>query len=129
METRFEIKENGNMTEHAAWFDTEYDYAAGAWKQNSAGKQPAWINYMTSINEARGNFAIETNEMFMTLNRKYTFENLGYSNIADMTTIIDPTKFNTIFAETKLDAQNFWAQIAVDITARRKMSAKVIPNL
>ena len=28
-----------------------------------------------------------------------------------------------------LTAQNFWAQIAVDITARRKMSARVMPNL
>ena len=87
------------ITEQAAWWDTEYDYVGNKWKQNSAGKQPAWINYMTSINEVRGNFAIETNEMFMTLNRKYKFNNLGYSNIDDMTTYIDPSKFNSIFAE------------------------------
>jgi len=41
----------------------------------------------------------------------------------------DPSKYNFIFAETQLDAQNFWAQIGVDITARRKMSAKIMPNL
>ena len=27
------------------------------------------------------------------------------------------------------DAQNFWVQIGVDIEARRKLSAKVMPNL
>ena len=30
-----------------------------------------WINYMTNVNEVRGNFAVSNNEMFMTLNRKY----------------------------------------------------------
>jgi len=49
--------------------------------------------------------------------------------IKDLTTYIDPSKFNNIFADTQLDAQNFWTQIGVNITARRKMSAKIIPNL
>ena len=64
----------------------------------------------------------------MTLNRKYEMD---YTNgrIKDLTTYIDPSKFNHIFADTRLDAQNFWVQIAAKITARRKMSAKVMPNL
>ena len=111
------------ITEQMAWWDTEWDGVK--WVQKSAGKQPAWINYMTNVNQTRGNFAIQTNEMFMTLNRRYEYD--GAFN--DLTTYIDPSKFNFIFAETALDAQNFWAQIAVDITARRKMSAKVMPNL
>ena len=49
--------------------------------------------------------------------------------IKDLTTYIDPTKFNHIFADTRRDAQNFWAQIGVDMTVRRKMSAKIMPNL
>ncbi len=66
--------------------------------------------------------------MFMTLNRRY--ENLqGGQGISDLTTYIDPIKFNHIFADTRLDAMNFWVQISNKITARRKMSAKVIPNL
>ena len=88
---------------------------------------------MTNVNEVRGNFAIANNEMFMTLNRKYEPEQIGvdYSNfkIKDLTTYIDPSKFNNIFAQTSLDSQNFWAQISVDMTARRKMSAKIMPNL
>lgn len=112
------------ITEQMAWWDTTY--SGGIWAQNSAGKQPAWMNYRTNVNKTYGNFAVATNEMFMTLNRRY--QN-GEDRIADLTTYIDPAKFNFIFAETTLDAQNFWVQIAVDATARRKMSAVILPNL
>nr|WAE43523.1 MAG: major capsid protein [Microviridae sp.] len=95
---------------------------------SSAGLQPAWIQYMTNTNKLFGNFAIPNNEMFMTLNRRYT-QNAATGHILDLTTYIDPTKFNFIFAQTSLDAQNFWTQIACNITARRVISAKVIPNL
>ena len=84
---------------------------------------------MTNINRTYGNFADPDNEMFMTLNRRYEWSQEDPSTIKDLTTYIDPSKFNFIFAETATDAQNFWTQIAVDITARRKMSAKIMPNL
>lgn len=114
------------ITEQMAWWDTTWNNTTSTWEQKSAGKQPAWMNYMTNVNRTYGNFAIESNEMFMTLNRRYEYV---AGTIGDLTTYIDPVKFNFIFAETSIDAQNFWAQIAVDITARRKMSAKVMPNL
>lgn len=121
------------ITEQMAWWDTYYDGTANKWVQKSAGKQPAWINYMTSVSKVYGNFAIPDNEMFMVLNRRYESELTdpvnGWWSIKDLTTYIDPVKFNHIFANTALDAQNFWAQIAVDMTARRKMSAKIMPNL
>ena len=81
---------------------------------------------MTNVNRTFGSFA-EESEMYMTLNRRY--EQSASGSIQDLTTYIDPQKFNFIFASTALDAQNFWTQIAVNITARRKISAKVIPNL
>lgn len=111
------------IQEQMAWWTTYYD---SGWTQRSAGKQPAWINYMTNYNRTYGNFAVKTKEMFMTLNRRYEYDE---SNIVDLTTYIDPSKYNFIFAETALDSQNFWVQIGSDITARRKMSAKVMPNL
>lgn len=115
------------ITEQMAWFGTKYDDVNSKWVQHSAGKQPAWLNYMTNVNQVRGNFAIRDNEMFMVLNRDYEY---GVSTgIDDITTYIDPRKYNQIFAYTAIDAQNFWAQIALDITARRKMSAKLMPNL
>ena len=90
------------------------------------GKQPAWINYMTNINKAYGNF--RTNENFMILSRQYEMDD-SKGKIADMTTYIDPTLYNNIFADQSFDAQNFWVQIGVNIKARRLMSAKIIPNL
>ena len=95
---------------------------------HSMGKVPAWINYMTNVNKCYGNFADPDKEMYMTLNRRYEMDSVT-GKIKDQTTYIDPSKFNYMFAQTNLDAQNFWTQIAVDITARRKMSAKIIPNL
>jgi len=101
-------------------------------KFNSMGKQPAWIHYMTDTNECFGNFALPNSEMYMTLNRYFepNINKLGeYMGIKDLTTYIDPQKFNNNFALTNLDAQNFWVQIGLDIMARRKMSAKIIPNM
>ena len=66
--------------------------------------------------------------MWMTLNRKYEIDPIT-GKIQDLTQYIDPSKFNEIFAESQLDAQNFWVQIQKNVTVRRKMSAKIIPNL
>ena len=120
------------ITDQMAWFDTKTD-VSGNVTYSTAGKQPAWINYMTNVNQCRGNFANVVGneegapgEMFMTLKRRYDQENNG---IGDLTTYVDPSKYNNIFAAESLDSQNFWVQISNKITARRKMSAKVIPNL
>ena len=102
-----------------------YTTAAGVLTSKFIGKQPSWINYMTNINKAYGNF--RTNENFMILSRQYEIE--GSGNIKDLTTYIDPSLYNNIFADQSFDAQNFWVQIGVNIKARRLMSAKIIPNL
>ena len=99
--------------------------------QTAAGKTVAWINYMTNVNRTFGNFATGMSEEFMVLNRQYspkTAEN-GRLEIEDLTTYIDPIKYNYIFTDTNLDAMNFWLQIKFDIKARRLISAKQIPNL
>lgn len=82
---------------------------------------------MTNVDKNYGNFADPNKEMYMTLNRQYEADDFG--KLVDATTYIDPTKYNNIFAEANLDSQNFWVHIGCDIKARRKMSAKVIPNL
>lgn len=88
----------------------------------SIGKQPAWIDYMTSYNKTFGDFSILNKEGWMCLNRYFR-------NIDEYTTYIHPDEFNYIFAQQSLDATNFWCQIAWNIDARRVMSAKQIPNL
>nr|DAU56871.1 MAG TPA: Major capsid protein [Microviridae sp.] len=99
--------------------------------QTSVGKTVAWINYMTNVNRTFGNFATGMDEEFMVLNRQYSpkINSDGHLDIEDLTTYIDPVKYNYIFADTNLDAMNFWTQIKFDIKARRLISAKQIPNL
>lgn len=121
------------LQEQMAWWGTVYDHTTAVWKTLAAGKVPAWMNYMTAVNETHGDFAEENKTMYMTLNRRYEINNdphdLRLTGIKDLTTYIDPTKYNYIFADTSLNAENFWVQIGMEITCRRVMSAKIIPNL
>lgn len=110
-----------------AWWTDHIAANGGSLTKTSAGKTVAWINYMTNVNRTFGNFAPEMPESFMVLNRNYSMDNTG--QIEDLTTYIDPVKFNYIFADTNLDAMNFWVQTKFDIKVRRLISAKQIPNL
>ena len=66
----------------------------------------------------------------MVLNRFYEQDpDNGPSAVKDITTYIDPAKFNYAFAYADLAAQNFWCQIHSKVVARRKMGAQQIPNL
>lgn len=112
--------------ERMAWFDTtltgsEYVH------RSKIGKLPAWIEYMTSVNKAYGDFAQNDGKNFMILSRNYEMTETG--EIKDATTYIDPEKYNYAFAVQELAAQNFWVQINFNIKARRLMSARLIPNV
>ena len=104
------------VTDQMMWGDTRIDNN-GKPTFKSAGKQPAWINYQTNVDKTRGNFAKFSEQMWMTLNRNYEEDKNG---ITDLTTYIDPSKFNNIFADTRLDAMNFWVQIKVDAKVVQK---------
>lgn len=93
----------------------------------SAGKQPSWLQYQTNVDQAYGDFSAGNPLDFMALNREYETEEDG--RIKDLTTYIDPRKYNKAFAQTDLKAKNFWVQVKIDCTVRRVMSANQIPNL
>ena len=114
------------ITEEAAAWSTEAT-ANNELIYQSLGKQPSWIEYTTDVNETYGEFAAGMPLAFMCLNRVYE-ENSDHT-IGNASTYIDPTIYNNIFAESRLSSQNFWVQVAFDVTARRVMSAKQIPNL
>ena len=95
--------------------------------RSSAGKQTAWINYQTAVDKCFGDFANDKYG-FMALNRRYEIGD-SIASVKDMTTYIDPTKYNYAFAVQNLAAQNFWVQIHSKVIARRKMGAQQIPNL
>lgn len=114
------------ITEEAAAWNTELEENFTPIYQ-SLGKQPSWIEYTTDVNETYGEFAAGMPLAFMCLNRVYEEGESG--SIKNPSTYIDPTIYNSIFAESRLSSQNFWVQVAFDVTARRVMSAKQIPNL
>ena len=109
------------MCETLDWRSVKYD-KNGNKINGSIGKQPAWIDYMTNFNKTYGNFAIKDNEAFMVLNR--WFESNPITQAGDYTSYIDPQKYNYVFADTDLNAMNFWVQLGVSIKARRMISAK-----
>lgn len=111
--------------EAAAWSTETTENYKHAYQ--SLGKQPSWIEYTTDVNETYGEFAAGMPLAFMCLNRVY--EENADGTIKNASTYIDPTIYNSIFAESRLSSQNFWVQVAFDVTARRVMSAKQIPNL
>lgn len=93
----------------------------------SLGKVPAWTDWMTAVNQNKGNFALIKNKMYMVLDRRYKM-NETTGRIQDATTYIDPSKFNYTYAQTSLDAMNYDLQVAFDVTTRRKISNKVMPR-
>lgn len=95
--------------------------------RESAGKQTAWLDYQTDVDKCFGDFAMTDGKAFMVLNRLYDCNDKGEPT--DITTYVDPEKYNYVFANTELEAQNFWAFVKINNKARRLMSASQIPNL
>lgn len=93
----------------------------------SAGKQSSWIQYQTNINETYGTFAEESEEWMVNV-RKYEAD--AYNRrIRDLTTYIDPAKWNYPFAIKQRSAMNFKMQYLIDAQVRILMSANQIPGL
>lgn len=114
------------LTERFAAIDTRRD-ENGVPTYRSIGKQPAYIDYMTDIDEAYGDFCIENNKMSMTLNRRYRYDDQT-GNVTDATTYIDPEKFNYVWAGIGRNTQHFDTSIKFNITARRKVSTRQMPQ-
>lgn len=113
------------ITDEMAAFDTIMNGIEPTY--HSAGKQVSWQEYMTNIDQSFGSFSAFQSLAHMAMNRSYEHDETGA--ISDLTTYIDPTKYNVAFADAKLSAKNIWVQCAIDCIVRRKMSAKQIPNL
>ena len=112
--------------ERLAWWDTKI--VSGAVTQRTKiGKVPAWVDYQTNYDRTFGEFADIEKAGYMVLTRQYDYDE-ETKGIKDVTTYIDPSKYNYAFAVTDIDAQNFWLQTNFDIKARRRMSAHLIPQ-
>ena len=61
------------------------------------GKQPAWLNYMTAVNQTYADFAAGEDESYMVLNRIYDV-NEKTGGIINPSTYISPRDYTYIFA-------------------------------
>jgi len=109
--------------------DNDYHYG-----YYGIGKQPAFIEWMTNENRVYGDFADPDRLMYMTLCRRFTdwSSSSASTNIpwdVNFSTYIDPRDWNYCFADTSLESQNFWVQLAFHITAKRVISKKIMPHL
>lgn len=127
------------MGDTIAWFNGK-ENDGDAIEYDSYGKQPAWLHYMTAVNELHGDFCEENKAQTMVLARKFNNDALNEVNrvlddrqngntVLNFTSYINPSEYNYAFADSSLTAQNFWVQIGITEIVRRKMSAKVMPNL
>ena len=111
----------------------DYTDDQGNLHQKAVGKQPAWLHYMTAIDEIYGSFAVENELNYMTLDRRYQVEineTLKDINVIDATTYIDPSRYLYAFQGQRLeDSQVFWLQVGINCQSRRKMSARQMPQL
>lgn len=114
------------VTDTMGYWETQCDSTGDILITQSAGKQPAWMWYKTDYDDALGNMALE--ESYKVLGRNYGWDK-DAKNISDLTTYIDPTKFQEVFAINSLDAMNFDIQVGMDFELRRVMSAEAMPNM
>lgn len=90
------------------------------------GKQPAWLNYMTAVNQTYADFAAGESESYMVLNRIYDVDGKT-GELINPSTYISPKDYTYIFATNTDTNRDFWVQIGKRIIARRVMSAAQIP--
>lgn len=122
-----QIGYQNNVTDQMWYMDTLID-AANAVTYRKNGYVPAHLDWMTNVDQAKGNFAIKNNKMYMIFARNYEYDQ-ATQTFKDATTYIDPAKFNYPFAQTSLDAMNYDLQVQFDISVRRKISNKVMPKI
>ena len=118
------------MVENMCWWNTVLSPSGPTIiHRDAVGKQTAWLHYQTAIDKCYGDFAKADGYSFMVLSRQYEHSSSSVFAVKDLTTYIDPTKYNYAFAYNDLAAQNFWVEIAFKCVSRRKMGAQQLPTL
>lgn len=106
-----------------AWSDPPYNGPFDI----TVGKQPAWIDRMTQVNQVRGDFA--GNLRYWTLARNMATNPLSAPGIqnAVVSAYVQPGLYNYAFADTSETAQNFFGQFAINLRKRSFISKRLIP--
>lgn len=100
------------------------------------GKQVAWAEYMSDIDEARGLFATNQSLEYWVLNRDYNYRkdfdhNSFYvrENAFDGSTYVDPAKWQNLFADVEPNAQNFRQFYKFNVFVKRPIPKRTLGRL
>ncbi len=107
----------------------------GSWAQPNAlslGKQPAWMEYMSAVNEVRGTFL--TSESSWVLLRDFTADatqspgpTTGLAGLINPSAYVFPHLWNQPFAIQSPDAQNFLCQFHFRDISRSPVLKRLLP--
>lgn len=97
----------------------------------SVGKQPAWIEYMTAVNKIRGTFC-STEKSWVLARDMRADPNDGNGESPTQNTVssayVDPADWNQPFADQSPTAQNFYAQFYVRDRVRSTVLKRLRPK-
>lgn len=98
------------------------------------GYSPAWIEYMTSVGSAHGQFATSLDywvnlRRFGVNNGVYRELAGGYSIDVDFDTYINPEDYNYAFAGKADFYDNFYLNQLINLYIKRNISKQILPSL
>lgn len=102
-------------------------YMRQPWPGSAVAYQPAWLDYLTRVNELHGDFAGDLS--YWTLGRSFIrLDSQGRFNVTG-SAYIHPNDFQYPFVDTTQGARNFMVQVGVDCFAKRVIPKSLMPNL
>lgn len=125
-------------------FGLKRTYLSQAYNPNEiVGRQVAWAEYMSDVDESRGLFALDESLENWVLNRSYkrfteryklSDADGGYyvsERVAEpyYSTYLSPGDYNELFVDTEPTAQNFRQFIKFDVFVKRAIPSRTLPHL
>lgn len=97
---------------------------------NAIGKQPAWIEYMTEVDEVHGEFAagFQKGRSHQVFARHYNIPDLPDPTLL-YSSYIYPPLYNQNFADASLTSENLWCRYHFRFVAKRAISKRLMRHL
>lgn len=92
------------------------------------GYSPAWIEYMTAVGSAHGQF-VSTLDYWVLLRRFVSETNDDSFVSVDFSTYVDPQDYNYAFAGTDDTVDNFYLNQLFNLYIGRNISKQILPSL
>lgn len=124
-----------------AYFRLRDTYLATTYDPNLVvGRQAAWAEYMSDVDETRGQFALNGSLSYWTLNRSYKssfqrevpsrivegnlYSLLSYTSRSNYSTYVLPAEWNNLFADSSPDAENFRMFLKFNVFVKRAIPSR-----